>query len=255
MDAPDRRDMNDQQYLDTHCHIDLFDHPEKIVRETERGPTRTTGVTNLPSHFRMGLPYVSHCQNIQLALGLHPLMANQHSNDELKLFEELLGETSCIGEVGLDFSREGRSTAKKQVESFRFVLSNIDEGHRLITIHSRGAEREVLQLLEDFDTRPSIFHWYSGPLSLTNDIVEAGHYFSLNPAMLESKKGKSLVERVPKERILTETDGPHVETQGRAAHPNDVRLVIRKLADWWGSSITETRKQIAKNFHRLTTHS
>jgi len=247
--------MNDQQYFDTHCHIDLYDHPEKIVSETERNRIRTTGVTNLPSHFKMGLPHVGYCQNVHLALGLHPLMADRHSNDELNLFEELLSETSHIGEVGLDFSRKGKSTAEKQVESFRFVLSNIDESHRLITIHSRGAEREVLQLLKDFDTRPSVFHWYSGPLSLINDIVKAGHYFSLNPAMLKSKKGKSLVERVAKDRILTETDGPHVETQGRAAQPNDVRLVVRELTDLWGSSITETRKQIAKNFHRLTSYS
>ena len=247
--------MNDQQYFDTHCHIDLFDHPEKIVSETERSRIRTTGVTNLPSHFKMGLPHVGHCQNVHLALGLHPLMADQHTNDELKLFEELLDETPYIGEIGLDFSWEGKSTVEKQVESFRFALKHIDERHRLITIHSRGAEREVLQLLEDFDTRPSVFHWYSGPLSLINDIVEAGHYFSLNPAMLQSKKGKALVERVAKERILTETDGPHVETQGQAARPNDVRLVVRELADWWGSSMSEARKQIAENFRHLTSHS
>jgi len=247
--------MNDQQYFDTHCHIDLFDHPEKIVRETERSRVRAAGVTNLPSHFKMGMPHVSHCQNIHLALGLHPLMADRHSNDELKLFEELVDETSYIGEIGLDFSREGKSTAEKQVESFRFVLSHIDESHRLITIHSRGAEREVLQLLEDFETRPSVFHWYNGPLSLISAIVEAGHYFSLNPAMLESRKGKALVERVAKDRILTETDGPHVETQGRAAKPDDVRLVVSKLADWWESSMAETRRQIAKNFHRLTSYS
>jgi hypothetical protein len=62
---------------------------------------------------------------MRLALGPHPLNAELHSDKELVRVKELVDETSFIGEIGLDFSREGYETRDKQLNSFRFVLQSL----------------------------------------------------------------------------------------------------------------------------------
>src|SRR5690606_14651517 len=128
-------------------------------------------VTNLPSHFEMGLPHIRGLKHVRLALGLHPLFAERHTEEELQSFNRLLQKTSYVGEIGLDNSREGKATFKQQLSSFRFVLASIQDQPRFITLHSRGAESEVLNTLQEFKIMNAVFHWYSGPISLINEII------------------------------------------------------------------------------------
>ena len=216
--------------IDTHCHLDLYRDPQRIAREMERRSVTTIAVTNLPSHFEIGYAHTRRFRRIRLAFGLHPLMTDRHSSAELKKFERLLTKTSYIGEVGLDYSREGKSTIKDQLRSFRFVLRAIGSTPRFLTLHSRGAEAEVLDLLKEYGIRGAVFHWYSGPLSLVDRLIDAGHFLSINPAMVRSNKGRQIVNRTPKERVLTETDGPHLRMGKRPANPSDVEAVLRFLA-------------------------
>ena len=89
--------------LDTHCHIDLYPNPHTIAKAVERQKILTIAVTNLPSHFEVGLPHLRGFRQIRLALGLHPLMAEYHER-ERKKFKQTFSKTSYIGEIGLDFS-------------------------------------------------------------------------------------------------------------------------------------------------------
>lgn len=91
--------------IDTHCHFDMMSQPEAYIRQKEQAGDIVIGMTNLPSHFEMGLPHVKRYKHIRLALGLHPLLASENKN-ELPLFDSLLDQTSYIGEIGLDFSKK-----------------------------------------------------------------------------------------------------------------------------------------------------
>src|SRR5688500_18322765 len=107
--------------IDTHCHVDLYPRPTEVAASADRAGILTIIVTNLPSTFDRTLPFVQPMKNIMLALGLHPLVAEQHGTEKVR-FKELVDKTSYIGEVGLDFSSAGYSTKELQIESFRFVL-------------------------------------------------------------------------------------------------------------------------------------
>lgn len=109
--------------IDTHCHIDLYSRPTEVAAAADRAGVLTIIVTNLPSAFERALPFVGTMRNIRLALGLHPLVAEQHKS-ELQKFRELIDKTSYIGEIGLDFSRAGYATREIQIESFRYVLKH-----------------------------------------------------------------------------------------------------------------------------------
>ena len=60
----------------------------------------------------------------------------------------------------------------------------------------------------EYNIETGIFHWYSGPIGLIPSILSCGYYFSINEAMTISKKGLSIIEKIPQNRILTETDAP-----------------------------------------------
>ena len=78
-------------------------------------------------------------------------------------------------------------------------------------------------------------------------LIEQGHLCSVNPAMLRSAHGRAIIERLPRDRVLTETDGPHVSVGGRAALPTDVAQVQGFLARLWDCSIVEAERQLAQN--------
>src|SRR6266852_6154260 len=104
--------------LDAHCHIDLYPDPTQTAADADRAGIFTVLVTNLPSAFQLAFPNVQQFRKLRLALGLHPLNANLHTAEEMQLLRKLVHKTSFIGEVGLDFSREGFSTRDKQIASF-----------------------------------------------------------------------------------------------------------------------------------------
>lgn len=189
--------------IDAHCHLNLYRDPLKVAREAERQNVLTVAVTNLPSHFVAGRPHVRELRKVRLALGLHPLLTDRHNPDELRGFERLLAKTSYVGEVGLDRSHEGSGTFKRQLANFRFVLDAMGDAPRFLTLHSRGAEPQMLELLAEYGVSRAVFHWYSGPAALVDEIVSAGHYLSVNPAMVRSKNGRKIVERTPRDRVLT----------------------------------------------------
>lgn len=237
--------------LDTHCHLDLYPNPEQVAEEAERHNTLTIAVTNLPSHFEIGQPHVLRYKKVRLALGLHPLLIEKHTQVEKTKFERFLDQTSFIGEIGLDNSLEGRTTINGQVDNFRFVLSKINDRPRFISLHARGAEEMVLELLRQYGISNAVFHWFTGQLKVLDQIIDAGHYLSINPAMINSKKGQLVIERLPRDRVLTETDGPHTKVDGRLSKPSDAIKVLYYLSKLWGIPNVEVEKQVFNNFEKI----
>lgn len=194
--------------IDTHCHFDMMPHPEAYLRQREQAGDIVIGMTNLPSHFEMGFPHVKGYKHIRLALGLHPLLASENIN-ELPLFNSFLDQTSYMGEIGLDFSKEGLSTKDIQISVLRKLLEKLEGKKKIISVHSRKAEMELFSLLCEYNIHNVIFHWYSGPVDLIPSIISRGYYFSVNEAMTVSKNGRSIIEKIPRTRILTESDAPY----------------------------------------------
>lgn len=194
--------------VDTHCHFDMMPQPEAYIRFREKAGDIVIGMTNLPSHFQMGQPYLNGYKHIRLALGVHPLRAVE-GKTQLALFRKLVDQTSYIGEIGLDFSREGVATKDVQLEVLRDVLSAIRGKKKVVSVHSRKAEKDLLELFCEYEIENVIFHWYSGSVDLIPAILEQGYYFSVNEAMCLSKNGRAIIEKIPQDRLLTETDAPY----------------------------------------------
>lgn len=229
--------------IDVHCHFDVSDNPVKYITNNELKKVVTIGMTNLPSHFKMGYRHIVHLKYIRLALGMHPLRANEHER-EFSKFSELINLTTYIGEVGLDFSKDGVQTKEQQIKSFEFVLDTINRKKKIISLHSRRAEKEVLEMLIDKKINSAIFHWYSGSLIVLKEIVNEGYYFSVNSAMINSINGRKIIGLIPKELILTETDFPYIKN-------SNIISVYKYLSILWEMSTVEVEKIIDNNLKEL----
>lgn len=221
--------------IDTHCHFDMMPNPNAYISERERIGDIVIGMTNLPRHFRMGQPHLSGYKHIRLALGIHPLLAVENRS-ELSFFRQLVDQTSYIGEIGLDFSKDGVATKEEQISVLREVLTAIRGRKKIVSVHSRRADRVLLDLLSEYEIKNVIFHWYSGPTELIPEILDHGYYFSINEAMCRSKNGQAIIEKIPQDRILTETDAPYNE-----------RADIRKVLQYLGMS----ENKVYNNFKTL----
>jgi TatD DNase family protein len=228
----------------------MFDNPNKIIKECEIQKIITIGMTNLPSHFEMGFPHLKGYKYVRMALGLHPLMANEHEKELVK-FKKNLDKTSYIGEIGLDFSKEGISTKDIQIKSFEHVLESISTKNKIVSLHSRRAEKEVLELLRKYSIKNAIFHWYSGSKTVLKQILESDYFFSINPSMLTSNTGQKLISEIPLDKVLTETDSPYTMIGNRRTRPNDVKVVIDYLAKSNGLSVEFVENKIYSNFKSI----
>lgn len=245
--------MNPNNLLDTHCHINAYSDPVAVVRAS-KGATTTNivAVTESPEEYRRLRTRLGRRDHIQVALGLHPLAAHTVTPSDLARFFRLVPQTTWIGEVGLDFSRQGIATKRAQLQVFDAVLTEAQPGHHPMTVHSRGAEADTIRLLAQANL-PAILHWYSGPISHIETALEAGLYLSYNIAMVRSRKFSTLLRAIPRDRTLLESDGPFARASGSPAQPHQLNEVVTALAGGWGVSYTDATNTILENQNRFIT--
>lgn len=198
-------------YVDTHCHLDLFDNVKTQVLFEDNLPIKTITVTNAPSFFRPNISLFENAKNIRVALGLHPELALQFRN-QLSDFSQQLDNSKYVGEIGLDGSTRFKDSFIIQKNVFENILIEISKSEgKVLTIHSRNAANETINLLKRYKTNLNnkvILHWYSGDKSSLRLGIEMGFYFSVNHKMLQSAKGIEIARNIPDHLLLTETDAP-----------------------------------------------
>lgn len=239
--------------IDFHCHLDLYPDPALAAEDADRARIFVLSVTTTPKAWRKTAEIARPYDRIRTALGLHPEIAHERIG-ELPLFEALARETRYFGEIGLDGSPEYRDVQSQQVKAFEAILQIATaSGGRIMTIHSRNAASPVLQSLRRYaDAGVPVLHWFSGSSSELETAVGQGCWFSVGPAMLRSRKGRELTARMPRDRILTETDGPFAKDKSRPLQPADAWAAVDELAAIWKTTGEVVQAQLASNLRRLT---
>lgn len=238
------------KFVDTHCHVERYPNTLAVLDAAEQARVVTIAVTELPSQFQRLAVQLGRRHMVRIALGFHPLRAEQATSLETALFSRLLERTDYVGEVGLDFSPHGRPTRARQIKIFESILGESDLRAKVLTVHSRGAERDTVQLLTDAGAN-AILHWYSGAFRHAEAALQAGFYFSINAAMMRAKKGLKLLASLPRDRVVTETDGPYVKIGRRPSAPADVPRIVADLAGVWSCTAEEAQQQIWTNMSEI----
>ena len=208
-------------------------------------------VTNAPSVFSATAALVASAEGIHAALGMHPELVASHGH-ELPLMWHLFGQTRFIGEIGLDYVTTDEAERRRQRKVFTEIVAHCDDaGDKILTVHSRRASKDVIEIIGSRFRGNTILHWYSGTLRELNLAEEYGFYFSVNPAMCLSEKGLKLLNAMNPSRMLTETDGPFVRIEQRPATADDVAGVIATLATIWKCPPAEANGRVFENWFRV----
>src|SRR5947208_9748783 len=111
-------------------------------------------------------------------VGCHPAMPDAVRAFDARTFADALETAAFVGEVGLD--RRSRVSVDEQVAVFTEILRAVQRVPRPLSIHSTGATKAVLDLLEANPTSPPILHWWRGTSQETARALQLGCFFSLN---------------------------------------------------------------------------
>lgn len=241
--------------VDFHCHLDLYPDFEELVSESERLQIFTLAVTTTPRAWARNRMLASDTKYVRPALGLHPQLVAEHWR-EIDLWEELLGESRYIGEVGLDAGPRYFSSMVRQEEVFRRILRCCAvAGDKILTIHSVRSATKVLDLIEELVPKGRakfVFHWFTGSQMEAARAAALGCYFSVNGQMLRSDRGRSLISSLPEDRLLTETDGPFTSEGSVPARPRDVGQAVKLLGVVRGMSADRSGTVVLRNLKNLT---
>jgi TatD DNase family protein len=236
---------------DFHCHVDLNKDPRAMIARCERERVFTLAVTTTPKAFPTNREWMRHSRYVCPAVGLHPELVADRFH-ELPLVLSLIKETAFIGEVGMDGSPQHKRSYDKQREALAEILKAAQHaGGKVVTIHSRRAANDVIELIEQLTTPERvlcILHWFSGSQTSVRRAALAGCYFSVNANMLDSDRGLALVNEVPPERVLTETDSPFGSTASRPSDPWDVLQTAQRLRFAGG---IDSNRQVKTNATRV----
>lgn len=237
-------------FMDAHMHFDLYKRKELVLDYIEKKHSYTIAVTNLPELYeRYYLKYHDY-KYIKIALGIHPELVFQYKQ-QFEIFKKLFNTTRYIGEIGLDFTTPNEENKNAQREVFSRIISMCnDSTDKILTIHSRRAEKECLEIMKDFSGKV-IMHWYSGNLTMLREAIKRGYFFSVNHQMTFSNNGRKIIDEIPLNRILIESDAPF--TRGLSANysiefMNDVYSYLSRTR---GLSLIEIQQVIKNNFRSV----
>lgn len=240
--------------IDFHCHLDLYPDHAAAVREADTAGVFTLAVTTTPKAWARNHELTRDTRHVRAALGLHPQLVSSRA-DEITLWETLLPQTRYVGEVGLDAGPRFYKSLDLQKDIFARVLRACSKaGGKIITVHSVRAAKAVLDHIEEHlrqRTNRVVLHWFTGSKSDAARALDMGCYFSINGAMLNSERAIALVRSLPIDRMLTETDGPFTEVDGRPSKPIDVAGTVQSLAKLLDLPPTSLANAMRDNLRRV----
>lgn len=217
--------------VDTHAHLEEFQDIKGVVeRAKEAGVAGIVGV---------GVGYASNLKTLEFsktyrgyvfpAIGVHPTEVEKEDADEgIELVEQRVDECVAVGEMGLDYWI--KIDKEKQNKVFERLLEIAARKDKPISVHTRGAWTETYDLVEQFNIKKAVFHWYTGPLEILKKILDRGYHVSASPAAEYSRKLRENLMQTPLDNLLLETDSP-VKYKGVAAEPADVLKTLKYVAE------------------------
>lgn len=238
--------------IDFHCHLDLYKNSLSILDEVEDRCICVLAVTTSPRAWQITSKYFAERQGILVGLGMHPEILTEKI-DERELFLSSVPQCIYVGEIGLDGVSRNRKSLSLQEDFFREAIKVSEKcGGKLLSIHSRGAAKETLEIIEqNINKSKPVLHWFTGTVKQLEWAISLNCWFSINPLMFTNSKGLTLVQKIPLSRIFPETDGPFTVYRGTPYLPWDTNSVIDCLANIHKKSRQEIEYILLNNLNRI----
>ncbi|MEK6601110.1 MAG: TatD family hydrolase [Candidatus Binatota bacterium] len=240
--------------IDAHAHLDNYGAElQPALEEIEKHEIFTIAVSmDLPSYQR-SLEIADMCDLVLPTFGVHPKRAPEYAGS-LSELSPFIERSPMIGEIGLDFHWvKDPSQYPPQRKVLEYFLAAAREQRKIVNLHTKGAEKEILNLLERYDIQRPIIHWYSGPLDIFRSLVDYGAYFTVGVEVFSSENIQAIAREVPEGQLLTETDNPGglKWLRGVIGLPVVIEKVVQVIAALRQSTTEAIERTVYENFTRL----
>ena len=238
--------------MDFHCHVDLYPDARSVYSQLQNRMEFVWLVTTSPRAFEATSQVLPATERMLISPGLHPEVADKKAG-ELDLLLQQLNQVRAVGEIGLDGSARYRPYFELQKNIFSASVERCQAlGGRVLSIHSRAASKEILDILEQFPGfGTAVLHWFTDSAPMLRRADALGCWFSVGPAMFESANGRMLAGLMPKTRVVTESDGPFARVQGRSVMPWEAANVETTLAEIWKITPRDATERLSSNGREL----
>ncbi len=247
-------------FVDTHIHLDSeeFINVKQILRRAEKaGVGKIIQVSTDEESMLATLELAKQYDILKIGLGLYPdtIVALPEADIErlLGVIKSHKQQIICISEIGLDYKyTEDKELQEKQKIWFKRQLELAKELDIPVQIHSRDAEKECIEILEELQMKRVQMHCFMGEEHLIKRCVKNGWYLSVPVKAVKQNKLHELIQFVPLSQMLTETDGPYLHpTYGEINEPKNVVMTVEAIAKVKGVDPIEVENIIFQNYMRL----
>lgn len=249
-------------FCDFHCHIDEYGEKEffDFVKMINENRIVTLASSCDVKSYKLTLERAKKSRFIFASFGIHPWKAQAESELEAKTDEKeidsCLESSPVIGEIGLDYVW-GKACKAAQQKVFEKMLSHCDLKKKYCVIHTKGAEKRVLETLCDFPGAKPVIHWYHGPEKYFRVILDRNYFCTFGVELSRSRYIQKLFRMTPDELILAETDNPSSEQWlgGTRRDPLLICDVVKNMARLKKIDFEKMNALILKNSLRVLNES
>lgn len=245
------------ELIDTHCHLNDeqydADVAEVIQRAHSAGVLWLVNIGYDVDSSRKAIRQASLYRGVKATVGIHPHDANTATKAALAELRELAAreEVIAFGEIGLDYYYDN-SPRDIQREAFRQQMEIATSLKLPAVIHSRDATKDTLEILREYAPLQGIMHCFSGSFETAQICIDLGMYIAFGGAITfkNANRLREVVERVPWERIVVETDCPYLTPEpfrGRRNEPAHLRHIVGSLAQVKGVSPADAARITTDN--------
>ncbi len=259
-------------YVDVHTHLThaRFENDyEAVIANAKKVGVEAIIVNGLePKSNRQTLDLAKRFDNIYPALGIYPIEAihpmvkdldltksDFDVDQEIAFIEENARQDKiiAIGECGLDGYWVGQETFAEQERVFIELIEIGKRYDKPIIIHTRKLEKRAMEILAHHDAKRVNFHCYCGKVKWAIDAAENYNwYFSIPANARNNEAFGKMLQKLPAENILTETDAPYLApVRGERNEPANVVGTVAYLAELRGISTDQAKTLVSDNFRRL----
>ena len=196
--------------------------------------------------------------NVFRSIGIHPEYAQEHYekfsfNEMRRVFKEHCEKekTVAIGEIGLDYHLSDAKEEQKKI--FHFQLEIAEEFELPVSIHTREAWQDTMEILEDHPKVRGVIHCFSGEKEFAERVLKTSFYFGIGGTLTFKKNTvlQDAVRDLTLDRILLETDAPFlapVPFRGKVNEPAFVPCIAEKISEIKNISVKEVADVTSDNF-------
>ncbi|MFF2094446.1 TatD family hydrolase [Paenibacillus sp. NPDC058174] len=245
--------------FDTHTHMDSSkfdsDRAEAITRAREAGVDLMLNIGFNRETIPTTLALAEQYDFVYAAVGWHPVDSIDMQPGDLEWIEELCSHPKvvAIGEIGLDYHWD---TSPKEVQHrvFREQIRLARKVGKPIVIHNRDAHEDIIRMLKEENAAEvgGVMHCFSGSWETAQKCLDMNFYISFGgPVTFKNARvPKEVLERVPLDRLLIETDSPYLSPhpfRGKRNETAFVTYVAEAAAEITGKTVDEIAKITMEN--------